>query len=272
MLVGRVGGRINGLARTGCVAAVLSSAVCVTFLETALAQTETRPSTSGWMVTPQPLPSARAPLSATTQPSWIIDGDGRWADGDLASAIFDLYGGYSTYCVRLCDGFYFPISHGVTSGQFPRDAEACRRRCAFADARLFYRPRHSRSITAAVDLSGRAYRSLANAFRYRRTMVNGCACQPEPWSEHARWRHRQYRLAQPRTLPASPSPAGGDEHAGTAQPMVAIAGAYPDDSAASANGSVQPAPTPQPRPQPLAGARPFRATATQPQPGPAMGR
>src|SRR5256885_1752689 len=48
-------------------------------------------------------------------------------------------GTYRTMCVRLCDGFYFPIS-GATSGSgLSRDADVCTASCG-SEARLFYHP------------------------------------------------------------------------------------------------------------------------------------
>ena len=34
-------------------------------------------------------------------------------------------GTYRTMCVRLCDGYYFPISFSTTSERFPEDAQNC---------------------------------------------------------------------------------------------------------------------------------------------------
>ena len=47
---------------------------------------------------------------------------------------------YRTLCVRLCDGFYFPISScHVRKSRFARDADACSASCG-SEARLFYHP------------------------------------------------------------------------------------------------------------------------------------
>jgi hypothetical protein len=34
-----------------------------------------------------------------------------------------------------------------------------------------------------VDLTGMGYASLPTAFKYRKTLVNGCACQPQTWTQ-----------------------------------------------------------------------------------------
>ena len=45
-------------------------------------------------------------------------------------------GSYTTVCVRMCDGYYFPISHRVPRNRFYRDADVCRSRCDMGDAPL----------------------------------------------------------------------------------------------------------------------------------------
>lgn len=102
---------------------------------------------------------------------------------------------YRTMCVRLCDGFYFPISFGVLRGSFYRDNRACMKRCD-GKVRLFYYPSAGASIENMIDLSGRAYRSLPNAFRYRKALVAGCTCRAAPWSAEEETRHSEYALAE----------------------------------------------------------------------------
>ncbi len=100
-------------------------------------------------------------------------------------------GTYRTMCVRLCDGFYFPISFDVRRESFYRDNRACMKRCD-GKARLFYYPSSGGSIEKMIDLSGRSYRALPNAFRYRKSLVSGCACRAAPWSTEAKARHLDY--------------------------------------------------------------------------------
>ncbi len=45
---------------------------------------------------------------------------------------------YRTVCVRMCDGYYYPISFGTTPDQFGRDASQCMRTCPGADVDLFF--------------------------------------------------------------------------------------------------------------------------------------
>ncbi len=114
-------------------------------------------------------------------------------------------GTYRTMCVRLCDGFYFPISFGVRRESFYRDNRACMKRCD-GKARLFYYPSSGGSIEKMIDLSGRSYRTLPNAFRYRKSLVSGCSCRAAPWSAEAKARHLDYAAEEAeRATEASPT-------------------------------------------------------------------
>jgi hypothetical protein len=84
---------------------------------------------------------------------------------------------YRTVCVRLCDGYYFPISFSTLPSHFEQDANACSSKCA-APAELFYYPNPGGSIDQAVALKTQeAYPKLKFAFRYRKEIVNGCSCK-----------------------------------------------------------------------------------------------
>jgi len=98
---------------------------------------------------------------------------------------------YRTMCVRLCDGFYFPISNSVRRGRLYHDNRTCKQSCD-GEARLFYYPTDGGSVETMVDLAGRSYQSLPNAFRYRKALVAGCACKPAPWSAEEAARHQGY--------------------------------------------------------------------------------
>jgi hypothetical protein len=101
---------------------------------------------------------------------------------------------YRTVCVRLCDGYYFPVSFAITEDRLGRDREVCESRCG-AQGRLFVHRNPGGSIEDMEDLQGRAYRQLRTAFLYRTEYVPSCKCQPHPWEVEARDRHRTYALA-----------------------------------------------------------------------------
>lgn len=110
-------------------------------------------------------------------------------------------GPYRTLCVRMCDGYYFPISHSTGASNLSHDAERCTASCG-GDARLFYHPNPGGNVESMVDMTGHAYGSYPTAFKYRRTLVAGCQCRPQPWAESELARHRTYALAEKTDLAA----------------------------------------------------------------------
>jgi hypothetical protein len=84
---------------------------------------------------------------------------------------------YKTVCVRLCDGFYFPVSFSTLPSHFTQDAEVCQSKCA-APTELYYHPNPGGSMDQALALKTQEpYTRLKVAFRYRKEFVNGCSCK-----------------------------------------------------------------------------------------------
>jgi len=100
-------------------------------------------------------------------------------------------GPYTTMCVRTCDGFYFPLHQNEHPRNFARDAQTCASKCGSA-ARLFYFPLRSGNPATMIDLEGRRYVDEPQAFAFHRSIVQGCACKPQPWSAEAAARHQKY--------------------------------------------------------------------------------
>ncbi len=115
-------------------------------------------------------------------------------------------GTYRTLCVRLCDGYYFPISFATTRSGLADDADKCSASCG-AEARLFYYPNPGGAVETMTDLTGMAYSVLPNAFKYRKTLVSGCQCRLEPWSEAELARHRGYARGRPSGVESAGSAA-----------------------------------------------------------------
>lgn len=148
-----------------------------------------RQSRPGWRVIagPQFGGSSRGP--SWSRP-WGFGGGDEAEDERLA--ITDTY---RTVCVRLCDGYYFPINFAVTQDRLRRDSGVCASRCG-AQGRLFVHRNPGGSVEDMEDLGGRPYRQLRTAFLYRSEYVANCKCQPDPWEAAAQDRHRAYALAQ----------------------------------------------------------------------------
>jgi hypothetical protein len=77
-------------------------------------------------------------------------------------------GGDQAYCVRTCDGRYFPIV--AADGQ--SRAASCNSFCPASETKVVY----GSSIDSASTEKGKPYSELPNAFRYRNELVAGCTC------------------------------------------------------------------------------------------------
>ncbi len=98
---------------------------------------------------------------------------------------------YRTVCVRMCDGYFFPIGTNVTSDKFAENEEQCRSRCG-SPARLFVYPEKGGSPLAMRDLAGNPYLTTKNAFRFHTKYVAQCRCRAQPWTIAAKERHIRY--------------------------------------------------------------------------------
>jgi hypothetical protein len=78
------------------------------------------------------------------------------------------YGGGTAYCVRGCDGRYFPAQGSNAESK----AQSCKSFCPTSETSLVY----GSNIDNSATENGKSYSDLPNAFRYRTEMVAGCTC------------------------------------------------------------------------------------------------
>jgi hypothetical protein len=72
------------------------------------------------------------------------------------------------FCVRTCDGHFFPVeTHGRVTA-----AAACQSACPAADTRLY----SGSNIDYAMARDGSRYADLPTAFLFRKKLVDGCTC------------------------------------------------------------------------------------------------
>ncbi len=74
----------------------------------------------------------------------------------------------NAYCVRTCDGRYFP--YPADSGD--KDVKACDAVCPSSEMKLY----SGSEIKTSTSEQGKPYEKLANAFRFQREMVANCTC------------------------------------------------------------------------------------------------
>jgi hypothetical protein len=78
------------------------------------------------------------------------------------------YGRGAAFCVRLCDGRFFPIAASGTA----TPAAVCEALCPAARTRIF----KGSAIDHAVASDGTGYDDLKTAFAYRKHVVPDCSC------------------------------------------------------------------------------------------------
>jgi hypothetical protein len=93
-------------------------------------------------------------------------------------------GSYRTICVRMCDGYYYPISYATTPDHFGEDAQTCQQTCPGTDVVLMSNPTGA-DVNQATASNGAAYTALPNAFKYRTALVPACGCRKpgQSWAQ-----------------------------------------------------------------------------------------
>jgi Protein of unknown function (DUF2865) len=80
----------------------------------------------------------------------------------------DFAGGGPYFCVRMCDGRYFPIGNRAGASA----VELCRSFCPSAPTQIF----SGSKIDHSIAPGGRRYSEIPNAFVYREKLVADCTC------------------------------------------------------------------------------------------------
>jgi hypothetical protein len=132
---------------------------------------------------PKPAPAPRQDVAPAPAP----ENDGRVADAPT----------YRTMCVRLCDGYYWPVSFSTLKDSFKRDERTCTQSCR-SSAALYYYPNPGGEVEDMVNLQGLPYKDLGTAFLHRTTYDANCKCRPHPWEAEAVERHKSYVTSNPR--------------------------------------------------------------------------
>jgi hypothetical protein len=85
-----------------------------------------------------------------------------------------------TVCVRMSDGYYWPVSYSTLPDYIPQDAAQCQSECPGQEVDLFYYANPGQEPEQMINAEGKAYSSLPNAFAYRKQVDPNNACkQPQ---------------------------------------------------------------------------------------------
>ena len=77
-----------------------------------------------------------------------------------------------TVCVRLCDGYFFPLP--TAASDVVSQGQACNSLCPDAPTEVYYR--NGENIEESVSASGKLYSALPVSLRYRAASDGTCAC------------------------------------------------------------------------------------------------
>jgi hypothetical protein len=189
----------------------------------------------------------------------------------------DPNGRYRSVCVRLCDGFFYPISFSTYASSLAQESERCQSSCA-APAELYVYRNPGQEIEQAISLNGSAYMDLPVALKFRKTYVNGCSCKQaeynptaieeankraeaeaasQPTKGKAKGKVAAAPAAAPAPQAAATPPAGALEVTGSNEP------ANPQAQPAAPQAQVPQAQKPPAPPAPAAAAAPAQPAQTQ---------
>ncbi|MEP9348079.1 DUF2865 domain-containing protein [Xanthobacter sp. KR7-225] len=87
-------------------------------------------------------------------------------------------GGVGSYafCVRTCDGRYFPLQGRPAPGSEGAALAQCNSFCPAAQMDVYFTHSSDKAIDSAVNTQGKPYTSLATAFVFRERLVPDCTC------------------------------------------------------------------------------------------------
>ncbi|MDE3174501.1 MAG: DUF2865 domain-containing protein [Pseudomonadota bacterium] len=128
-----------------------------------------------------PAKAPQATYSVFRPDSRVLLGDGEGGDRRVRARItvlddqsdFSRVSTQGPVCVRLCDGFFFPLSAAASDSG--AQTAACNSLCPDAPTEVFYR-NGSERIEDAISAKGRRYAALPVSLRYRNATDNTCSC------------------------------------------------------------------------------------------------
>ena len=104
-------------------------------------------------------------IQASTQTNFFADPFGQNQPGAPSRPVAS--GGGPAFCVRSCDGKYFPLTRGAGT-----PAQMCQAFCPASPTKVFF----GSSIDGAVTVTGERYADSENAFAYRKALRAECTC------------------------------------------------------------------------------------------------
>src|SRR5690606_12951749 len=102
----------------------------------------------------------------------FIDGGDYWG--------FSGYNTVRTVCVRLSDGYFWPISYATLPDFIGNDAMSCQQMCPNTAVDLYYYANPGEEPEQMRNMNGSPYSSLPTAFAYRDAFDKTASCEAAP--------------------------------------------------------------------------------------------
>src|SRR5215470_2806211 len=109
---------------------------------------------------PPPLPSVQPQANQSTDPLGRIRPNESITNSNTGRVV--------AYCVRLCDGRYFPLEHHAAA----QAVQLCSAFCPASPTKVF----NGSVIDTALAADGARYADLKTAYLYRKKVVDSCTC------------------------------------------------------------------------------------------------
>ena len=109
--------------------------------------------------------------------------EGDFSNGEFVGDENWGYGGYATIrtvCVRLSDGYFWPISYATLPDYLSNDSAQCQQMCPNTPVELYYYDNPGQEAEQMRNQNGSPYSSLPNAFRYREAVDMASSCKVTP--------------------------------------------------------------------------------------------
>jgi hypothetical protein len=112
---------------------------------------------------------------------------GRTTDPNFSGGqVVESFGGWQTggttvrsLCVRLSDGYFWPVSYSTTMQYLETDLAACQQMCPGEQVDLYYHANPGEEPEHMRNLAGQPYTALPTAFRYRENFDADVSCRTE---------------------------------------------------------------------------------------------
>lgn len=85
-----------------------------------------------------------------------------------------------TVCVRMTDGYFWPISYSTLQDYLPNDAAMCHAQCPNTPVDLYFYDNPGQDTEQMRNMAGAPYTALPNAFAYREAIDSTSSCNTAP--------------------------------------------------------------------------------------------